>query len=332
MNETLTLLKKTYPFLLATIVNLAVYCYQNYSSRLNQIIKNLTIYVGIVGLLFVNLKFSRITCNQSMCYLFWINNLHHSAIPLAQSHRQAILITFPASIEVHESAMKNTLMTFIIPNQNIEHNLIEFMTLKKNDIQSLILDRTCNGPCKVQFLAKLTLIKQATVVSDQSVQQPEDESVEIFANSMMAPIYANGLSDDSFFEMLGKMETVFQNFSAHGSGWVLQRVNELYIKIGKVLPIRGSSFIPLPAKIAKSHQLINHNNHNCFLLCYTAAYHLRYKPDLIVRRLVDPKLEETDPHTYTKPGTHQASDDFVMPISFNIIPQFERPKDVKTFN
>ena len=238
---------------------------------------------------------------------------------------------FPASIEVHESAMKNTLMNFIIPNQKIERNLIEFMTLKKNDIQSLILDRTCNGPCKVQFLAKLTLIKHATVVSDQSVQQPEDESVEMFANSMMAPIYANGLSDDSFLEMLGKMETVFQNFSAHGSGWVLQRVNELYIKIGKVLPIRGSSFIPLPAKIAKSHQLINHNNHNCFLLCYTAAYHLRYKPDLIVRRLVDPKLEETDPHTYTKPGTHQASDDFVMPISLNMIPQFERPKDVKTF-
>ena len=36
---------------------------------------------------------------------------------------------FPASIEVHESAMKNTLMTFIFPNQNID--FIEFMTLKK---------------------------------------------------------------------------------------------------------------------------------------------------------------------------------------------------------
>ena len=78
--------------------------------------------------------------------------------------------------------MKNTLMTFIIPNQKFEHDLIEFMTLKKIEIQSLILDRTFNGPCKVQFLAKLTLIKHATVVSDQSVQQPEDESVEIFAN------------------------------------------------------------------------------------------------------------------------------------------------------
>ena len=99
-----------------------------------------------------------------------------------------------------------------------------------------------------------------------------------------------------------------------------------------MLPIRGSSFIPLPAKIANSQHSINicnHNDHNCFLLCYTAAYHLRYKPDLIVGRLVDPKLEETDPHTYTKPGTHQASDDFLMPISLNMIPQFERLNNVQ---
>ena len=86
------------------------------------------------------------------------------------------------------------------------------------------------------------------------MQQPEDERSEISANSMMTPLYANGLSDEYFLEMLKKMEAVFQIFSAHGSGWVSQRVNELYVKIGKLLPIRGSSFIPFPAKIAKSQQ------------------------------------------------------------------------------
>ena len=56
---------------------------------------------------------------------------------------------FSASIEVQDSALKNTLKTFIFPNQNIEHYLIKFMTL----------------------------IKHATVVSDQSVKQPEDERI-----------------------------------------------------------------------------------------------------------------------------------------------------------
>ena len=72
------------------------------------------------------------------------------------------------------------------------------------------------------------------MISDQSVQQPEDQRVEIFANSMMTPLNANGLTDEIFLGILGKIDTVFQNFSAHGSGWFTQRVNELYIIIGKM--------------------------------------------------------------------------------------------------
>ena len=53
------------------------------------------------------------------------------------------------------------------------------------------------------ILGKSTLIKHATVVSDQSVQQPHDELVEIFANSLMTPLYADGLSDEFFLEMIG---------------------------------------------------------------------------------------------------------------------------------
>ena len=53
---------------------------------------------------------------------------------------------------------------------------------------------------------------------------------------MMTPLYGNGLSDELFLEMLGKTEALFQSFPAHGSGWVLQRVNELYIKTRKALP------------------------------------------------------------------------------------------------
>ena len=40
---------------------------------------------------------------------------------------------FPASIEVHESAMKNTLMTFMIPNQNIERSYRIYDLEKKWD-------------------------------------------------------------------------------------------------------------------------------------------------------------------------------------------------------
>ena len=163
------------------------------------------------------------------------------------------------------------------------------MTLKNNEIQSFLVDRTCNGPCKVHFLAKLMLIKHATVVSDQRMQQPEDERVEIFANSMMKPLNANGVSDDLFLEKLGKSKMC----SGRIEPTVNERVNELYIEFGNVLPIGGCSFISLPEKLAICQQLISirtHCDHNFFLLCYTAAYHFRYKPDLIVGRLDDPKF------------------------------------------
>ena len=53
------------------------------------------------------------------------------SIPSSSITRASDIDNFSASIEAHESAMKNTLMTFTIPNQNIEHDLNEFMTLKK---------------------------------------------------------------------------------------------------------------------------------------------------------------------------------------------------------
>ena len=131
MNEVFTLLKKNYPFLFATIVNLAVYCYQKYSSILNQIVKKLINYVGIVGLVFENFK----DFKDHMQSEHWLPVLDQQLTSLSNSSssiKQASDIdNFPASIEVHESAMKNRLMTFIIPNQNIEHDLFEFMTLKK---------------------------------------------------------------------------------------------------------------------------------------------------------------------------------------------------------
>ena len=67
--------------------------------------------------------------------------------------------------------------------------------------------------------------------------------------------------------MLGIVEAVFLILSSHGSSWDCQRVNELYSEFGNMLPIRGSSFIPLSAITTISQELINirnHNDHNSF--------------------------------------------------------------------
>ena len=75
-------------------------------------------------------------------------------------------------------------------------------------------------PAKYNFWLNFTLIKYAKVVSDQSVQQPEDERVEIFAKFMMTPLCANGLSDEFFSKcsenwnyFSGKLENFRKFFS-----------------------------------------------------------------------------------------------------------------------
>ena len=51
--------------------------------------------------------------------------------PSSSTTQASAVDNFPVSIEIHESAIKNTFRTFIIPNQIIEQDLIDFMTLKK---------------------------------------------------------------------------------------------------------------------------------------------------------------------------------------------------------
>ena len=131
MNETFTLLKKNYPFLLAIIVKLAVYCYQHYSSILNQIIKNLTIWFKNCRLGFCEFKDLKGHMQSENGLPVLNQQLTSLSNPSSSITQASDIDNFPASIDVHESAMKNTLMTFIIPNQNIEHDLIDFMTLKK---------------------------------------------------------------------------------------------------------------------------------------------------------------------------------------------------------
>ena len=118
--------------------------------------------------------------------------------PSSSTSQASNIDHFPVVIELHESAIKNKLMTFVILNHNTERDLIEFTTLKKIEIRSLILDRTFYGPCKYNFRLNLLYLSKL-------------------------------LLENGSLEYVCKMEAVFASFSAHSSGWVLQLVNTFHI-------------------------------------------------------------------------------------------------------
>ena len=58
------------------------------------------------------------------------------------------------------------------------------------------------------------------------------------------------------------------NWVSGGSGWTVDQILHHYINITKYVPLRGNSYIPLPAELQNSKKgLINLTNedHKCFL-------------------------------------------------------------------
>ena len=67
---------------------------------------------------------------------------------------------------------------------------------------------------------------------------------------------------------------LFKTFINSGSGWVFNGVNHFDIKIDPFEPILGSSYIPLPEKLANKGAIINPRNENdneCFKWSVTEA-------------------------------------------------------------
>ena len=75
---------------------------------------------------------------------------------------------------------------------------------------------------------------------------------------------------DSFIETI---EERIQNFNQRGSNWRFERIISLDIQLTDFIPLRGSSYIPLPKKMVGKRAIINMKNgdNQCFKCCVTRA-------------------------------------------------------------
>ena len=67
------------------------------------------------------------------------------------------------------------------------------------------------------------------------------------------------------------------NFAAHGSGWTLDEIENIEVRLVKNKTISASSYLALPGTLSGMSAMINIQNREdeqCFFYCYTAAYHL----------------------------------------------------------
>ena len=156
-----------------------------------------------------------------------------------------------------ETAFSGTLQSYHLPPSPTQANtdLAQFMLQHKPQIDSLIEQKLSQGSQKVQFSAHLQLRKPS-----QNEDQ-EDELIEIYANSLMTPVYSQGLSSETFWTMVEKMMIVLTTFASNGSGWVLEKVIKIIVNFAHYRPITGLSYIALPSKLQNCRGLLNVRNH-----------------------------------------------------------------------
>ena len=121
-------------------------------------------------------------------------------------------------------------------------------------------------------------------------------------------------------------------FSSQGSGWISRKVNRLEIKIAAFATVHGSSYIALPGFLHGCRSLLNIRNHfdqNCFVYCFVAAYHIKFRINLLTEGRSG--IEKTNPDMY-KNAERQQVGHYQMPMPINRIPYFEDANDVRVNN
>ncbi len=102
----------------------------------------------------------------------------------------------------------------------------------------------------------------------------------------MTLVAMDGFEDDQYFEKFEQILNMFSNFSTDGSGWNLDSIKKLMVKVAKYRSMKGSSLKPLPLNLQQNRFVLiirNTGHHNYFLYSFTAALHLMFG-SLLVKR------------------------------------------------
>ena len=116
------------------------------------------------------------------------------------------------------------------------------------------------GPLKIQLFVLVQMSKPT-----------DDNKVGCHANTKSKTLTTE--PSDEIFEMIGQMNNSLQIFSTSSSGFVVQKIDVLDIKINKFKPIRGSSYIATTAALVGNNFLLyfQHNDNKCFACSVLAA-------------------------------------------------------------
>ena len=164
-----------------------------------------------------------------------------------------------------ETAFDGAVRTYDIVPMETELDLLALFVTKREDIEELIVQNTMYEPQKAQLSAEVTLEKEKA--------DGTEVVITIFANCKMLAVDVQGWTRDQFYDCVDKILSTVHQYASHGSGWRIRTIDKIVRKLVKSAPIRGSSYLPLPADLLKHKRLLlnirNYEDDRCFV----AEYH-----------------------------------------------------------
>ena len=68
------------------------------------------------------------------------------------------------------------------------------------------------------------------------------------------------LIEQKYQEFMERIKGEIENWSLHGSGWEVESIKTAYVNVARYQPLRGGTYLPLPANLAKKKAIINVKN------------------------------------------------------------------------
>ena len=156
----------------------------------------------------------------------------------------------------------------------------EFMKMARRDILKLMRE---NRQTRVRMILNCEMIRKEQFSESTQILNSyfNSEAVENLEGTNESVIYDGSIQT---------IEERIQNFNQRGSNWRFQRVLSLDVHFTDFQPLRGSTFLPLPRKIATKKAVINMKNDDdqCFKWSVVRALNpVDVHPERITKELKD---------------------------------------------
>ena len=133
------------------------------------------------------------------------------------------------------------ILAFARENKEKYTNLIEQETLKL-------------GSVKVSFGLKVNFEIERNGETQEMSHYFKEDQPHVFTR------YDKEQIEQKYEEFMGRIKGEIENWSLQGSGWEVESIEIAYVNVAKYQPLRGGTYLPLPAKLANKKAIINVKN------------------------------------------------------------------------